>query len=131
LSERLGFPWSQIREVRLIVGVDARHQLDIRPVVVSQISIPRVAELMIAPRPLLLPWRDVMIGHVNHAGAGFVIVTSEEILFSACDHVTGWNRNIGIPTEVVRRIAAVGHKLAWRILRGHAAERALAIIHSV
>ena len=103
---------ARIREVRLIVGVHAGHQFDVWAVVIRQTAVPRITELVIAPRPLLLPRRDVMIGDMNHAGLGPVIVAAKEILLGARHHVARRDGNIRVPTEVVWRITTVRHKLA-------------------
>ncbi|MNC38890.1 hypothetical protein D3C75_875210 [compost metagenome] len=39
-------------EIRLVIGKDAGHQLDIRAVVVGQITIPGAAKIVMTPRPL-------------------------------------------------------------------------------
>ena len=50
-------------EIGLIVGIDSRHQLDVWAVAVGEIAVPGVAELVVAPGPLLLAGGDVMVGH--------------------------------------------------------------------
>lgn len=61
---------------------------------IRQASIPGVAELMIAPGPLLLAGRDIMIRHVNYSGIRGVIGSSKEVLFRLCDHVAGRHGNV-------------------------------------
>lgn len=55
------------REVRLVVGVHARHQLDVGTVFVGEVAVPRVAKSVVAPGPLLLARGDVVIGDVHDA----------------------------------------------------------------
>src|SRR5665213_1285178 len=104
LDKRLRLPGRNERKVRLIVCVNTRHQLDVRAIVVCQTAIPRIAEVVVAPGPLLLSWSDMVIGYMNDSTADSVIVSSKEIFLGAGDHVTGRNRDICIPTEIIGRI---------------------------
>ncbi len=54
-------------EVRLIIGIHTGHQLDIGAIAVGQAAVPCIAELVIAPRPLFLAGRDVVVGDVSEA----------------------------------------------------------------
>ena len=72
-------------EVGLVVGVNAGHDLDVGRklavhVGVGEVAVPRIAKLVVTPSPLLLARRDVMIGDVDKAGLGLVVLTPEEIL---------------------------------------------------
>ena len=79
LAERLGFAGHEEGKIRLVVGVHAGHEFDVRRFVVAEIAIPGVAEIVIPPGPLFLPGRDVMVGNVNDPGIGGVIVSAEKI----------------------------------------------------
>ena len=70
LAEGLGLAGREEGEVGLVVGVDAGHQLDVGAVVVGEVAVPGVAEGVVAPGPLLLAGRDVLVGPVDEAGAG-------------------------------------------------------------
>src|SRR6185312_9120456 len=72
---------SKKREIRLIVGVHTCHQLDVWTGVVGETAVPGIAELMIAPRPLLLSRRDVVVCHVHHTRLHGVVVPSKEVFF--------------------------------------------------
>src|SRR5580704_8272182 len=66
LAEALRLSGSQEREVRLIVRVNTSHQLDIRTIAIRKTAIPRITELVIPPRPLLLTRSNVVIGYMHH-----------------------------------------------------------------
>ena len=70
----------QEREVGLVVAVAAGHQLHVRPVLIREIAIPGVAELVVPPGPELLAWRHTVVGNVNHAGTGRMVITTEEVV---------------------------------------------------
>ena len=80
LAERAHLARQQEPEVGLVVGEDAGHQLDVRPVLVGQLAVPGVAELVVAPGPLLLAGTDGVVGPVHEALAGGVVVAAEEVL---------------------------------------------------
>ena len=61
LAESLRLAGREEGEVRLIVGVDAGHELDVGSVVVSEAPVPGVAEFVVAPRPLFLAGSDVVV----------------------------------------------------------------------
>ena len=90
LAEALGFARRQEGEIRLIVGIDARHQFDIGAIFVGKVPVPGITELMITPGPLLLPGRDVMVGYVYDTGLGSVIVSAEEVQ-AACRSPCSWS----------------------------------------
>ena len=96
-------------EIRLIVGVDAGHDFDVRSIFAfdiffREVSIPGVAELVIAPRPLLLAGRDVVVGDVDNARLRRVIVATEEILPAAHAHIGSWHGNVRVKRKVVGRV---------------------------
>src|SRR5271168_2668562 len=79
LAEGLGLSRSKIREVRLIVGVNTGHQLDVGTVVVGKTAVPRITELVISPGPLFFAWCNVMVRYMHDSSASRVIVATEEI----------------------------------------------------
>src|SRR6266436_7780492 len=73
LTPGFGLPRLEKTEIGLIVRVNAGHELDVRAILaflifVRQVPIPRITELVIAPRPLFFPGRNVMVGIMNNAG---------------------------------------------------------------
>ena len=122
----------QKRKVRLIVGVHAGHQLDIGAIVVGQISIPCISKFVVAPRPLFLARRDVMVRDVHHAGVGRDGRNPRRNPRSVpVDHVAGGHRNVRVPTEVVWRIRTVRHETCLASLPRYAASCALPVVDSV
>ena len=71
---------AQKGKVRLVVGINAGHQLDVGAVVIREAAVPGVAELVIAPGPLLLAGSNVVVGNVHDSRCGRVVVAAEEIL---------------------------------------------------
>ena len=67
-------------EVGLVVAVAAGHQFHVRAVIIGEIAVPGVAELVVPPGPELLARRHAVVGNVNHAGAGHMVVTTEEVV---------------------------------------------------
>ena len=88
------------REVRLIVGVGAGHQLDIGSVFVSQISIPRVSEFGVSPGPQFLTGRNKVIRSVNHSRPTRVVVSAAEIVLRLRNHIRSGYRNIFVPGDI-------------------------------
>ena len=87
LAPRLRLAGLEKAEVGLVVGVNAGHDFDVGRefalrVGFGEVAVPRVAELVVAPRPLLLAGRDVVVGDVDDAGLRLVIVAAEEILLA-------------------------------------------------
>ena len=96
----------QEAEVGLVVRIDTRHDFDIRAefifrVALGEIAIPRVAELVVAPGPLLLAGRDVVVGDVDDARLRRVVVAAKEILLAAHAHVGRGHWNVGVERQVV------------------------------
>ena len=87
LHERLLLVGHQPAEIRLVLRVDARHQLDVRAVLVREVAVPGPAEIAVAPGPLLLARGHVVVRHVQHAAAGIVLITTLEIVVRSGDHV--------------------------------------------
>ena len=68
-------------EVRLVVAIHTRHQLDVRTVLVSKISVPRPTKISVAPSPLLFTRRDVMVGNMKKTSLYIFFVTAYKIVF--------------------------------------------------
>ena len=100
LCKSLFFIRLQPREVGLVVGIHTRHQFDVRTVLVGQVAVPRQSEIPVAPRPLLLTRRDMVIGHVQHARTGIVLVTADEIVFRLDRHIGGRHGNILVTRNI-------------------------------
>ena len=146
LTPSFGFARLQEAKVRLIVRIDPGHDFDVRTefalgVAVGQIAIPRVAEVVIAPRPLFLAGRDVVVGNVNDAGLRGVIVAAKEIFLAAHAHVGGGHGDVGVEGQVVggvmgqtgnRRLAGVRRdELGGHFGGGDAFGTAFAVVHTV
>ena len=58
----------QPREVGLVLSIYASHQFDVRTEalgsLIREIAVPRTPKVTIAPRPLLLAWREMVRGHM-------------------------------------------------------------------
>src|SRR5277367_4622600 len=67
LAKCLCLSWSKKRKIRLIIRVDARHQLNVRSIGVGEALVPCIAEFVISPSPLFFSWSDMVIGNMNHA----------------------------------------------------------------
>ena len=91
-------------EVGLVLRIDTRHQFDIRPEaftdcsdgqtvscssysLIREITIPGAPEVTIAPGPLLLAWREVMAGHMQHTALRIVLITALEVILRIDSHV--------------------------------------------
>ena len=81
-------------KVGLVLSINACHQLDVRtealavdvPLfhllgcsLVGKVAVPGATKVAISPCPLLLAWRVVVTGHMQHATMGIVLVTTLEI----------------------------------------------------
>src|ERR1700722_20696659 len=70
LAPVFGLAWLKKTEVGLVVGVNSGHDFDVGRVLpvgagVRQIAVPGVTKIVVPPGPLLLSWRNVMIGDVD------------------------------------------------------------------
>jgi len=106
LTPHLRFAGVQKTEIRLVVGIGACHYFDVgaelpRLIWLSQIAIPGITEFMVAPRPLFLARRDMMVRVVDDTGLRGVIIAAKEISLTPHTHVRGRNRNVGVKREVV------------------------------
>ena len=79
LFPRLFLVGLQPSEVRLVVGVHARHQFDVRAVLVRQVAV--------SPCPLLLSRRHMMVGHVEQSAFHVFFIASYEVEFRLDGHV--------------------------------------------
>ena len=87
LFPRLFLVGLQPSEVRLVVGVHARHQFDVRAVLVRQVAVPCASEVAVSPCPLLLSRRHVMVGHVEQSAFHVFFIASYEVEFRLDGHV--------------------------------------------
>jgi len=87
LFPRLFLVGLQPREVRLVVGVHACHQFDVRAVLVRQVAVPCASEVAVAPCPLLLSRRHMMIGHVEQSAFHVLFISAHEVEFRLNGHV--------------------------------------------
>ena len=108
LAPRLGLAGHEERKVRLIVGVDAGHDLDVGAVAFGQAAIPSIAKLVVAPGPLFLARSNVVVGDMHHTSLCGMIITPEEVLLRTHAHVRGRHGNIGVKGEVVGRVGDWG-----------------------
>ena len=109
LTPRFCFTGLQKTEIGLVVGIDAGHDFDVGAelptgIGVGQIAVPRVPEFVIAPGPLLLSGRDVMVGIMNDAGFRRVIVAAKEIFLRTHAHVGRGHGDVRVPAQVIWRI---------------------------
>ncbi len=95
LHEHLLFTGIQPGEVGLVVGIDPGHQLDVGAVVVGQVAIPGQTKIAVAPAPLLLARRHMVIRHVQQAPLLVMTVGTDEV-------VVGLVRHIGVGTGMLR-----------------------------
>ena len=80
LGKFLALVGVQPREVRLIEGVAAGHQLGVSAVGVGQRPLPTAGQLIIGPGEHLLAHAHMTVGHVHHAAALAFVVAAEEII---------------------------------------------------
>ena len=102
LGEGLCFVWEKIREIRLVVGIDASHEFNVRAALVGEFAIPCVAEGMVAPRPLLLAGGNVAVGDVDEAAVRGVVIAAEEVVVRGAYHVRRRHGDVPVPFKVVR-----------------------------
>src|SRR5579883_1365623 len=131
LAKEFCLSGSEEGEVRLIIGIDTGHQLDVRTVVIRETAIQRVTEFVIAPGPLLFSGGDVVVRDVYDACASRVIITAKKISARVSDHITGRDGNVRVPSQVVRRIGAIGNKMRRHLVHRHAMQGPLAVRYSV
>ena len=89
LLPRLLLVGLQPGEVRLVVGVHSRHELDVRAVLVRQVAVPGASEVAVAPGPLLFARRHVVVGHVEQPAPHVLLVSSHEVELRLDGHVRG------------------------------------------
>ncbi len=98
LTEGLRLTRGKEREVRLVIGINACHQLNIGSIRVGEAAVPSVTELVISPGPLFFPGSYVVICYMHHAGLRRMIVAASKVSFRIRDHVARWDWNIRVPT---------------------------------
>ncbi len=101
LGEGLGLAWGEVGEVRLVLGVDAGHQLDVGPALLVEVPVPGAAELLVAPGPLLLADGVAVVGPVHEARPRPVVVPAEEVARGADGHVRRRHRDVAGPVQPV------------------------------
>ena len=87
-------------EVGLVLGVNARHKLDVRAVGVGQVTVPCASEVAVAPCPLLLSGRDVVVCHVQHSGLCVVLVAALKVILAVNGHVARGHKDVLIVRDV-------------------------------
>ena len=102
LREGLCFVGEKIREVGLVVGIDARHEFDVGAAVVGKFAVPCVAERMVSPRPLFLAGGDVAVGNVDETTMRGVVVAAEKVIVGGAYHVRCRHGDVLVPCKTVR-----------------------------
>ena len=92
-------------EVGLVLGIDARHELDVGAVFVGEVFVPGAAEITVAPGPLFLTGGNVMICHMEKAGLSVLVVVSDEIVVMVAIKLIIGHINQIEKTEIARIIA--------------------------
>ena len=87
LAPGLGLARLQERKVGLVVGIGAGHQLDVRAIAIREVAVPRVAEFMVTPRPLLLARGNMVIDDMHETGVAKVVVSTEKVLRGVPRHM--------------------------------------------
>ena len=67
---------------------------------VGQVPVPRSAEVAVAPSPLLLAWREVVTGYVEHAGLGVVLIATFEVILRVDGHVARWHLDVLVVGDI-------------------------------
>ena len=79
LLKLLGLKGGNPGEVRLVIGVDAGHQLDIGAVLVGEVGAPHFAEIAVSPCPHFLAGGNVVIGHGGNALLQAAVITGHKV----------------------------------------------------
>ena len=88
------------REIRLVVGKAPCHQFDIRAVLIRQVAIPCLPKVAAAPGPLFLAGRNMVIRHMQDAGAPSVVVAAHKVVIRMIRHIGGRHRDIFIAGDI-------------------------------
>ena len=66
LTPTFRFAWLEKGKIRLVIGINSGHQFDVGAVGIGEVPVPRITEIVIAPRPLFFARRNVVIGNMNY-----------------------------------------------------------------
>ncbi|MNC24615.1 hypothetical protein D3C75_726720 [compost metagenome] len=94
LLERFLLVRLQPGEVRLIIRVHPGHQLNVRAIFICQIPVPGLAELPVAPGPLLLAGRDMMVRYMQQACLNAMVIAADKIVIRFVSHIGRRHRDI-------------------------------------
>ena len=100
LGKCLFFIRLQPGEVRLIVRIDAGHQLDVRAVRLCQVAVPCLAEVAVSPCPLLLARGNVVVCHMQQAGIYLLIKVSDKVIIGVGCHIGGRHFDVAVAGNV-------------------------------
>ena len=67
---------------------------------VGEIAVPSATKVAVTPSPLLLAWRVVVTGHMQHATLGIVLVTTLEVKARVYTHIAGGYEDIFIVRDI-------------------------------
>ncbi len=87
-------------EVRLVVAVHARHELDVRAVGIRQLTVPCLSEVTAPPGPLLFSGRDVMVCNMQKTCLLPVVIPADKVVFGLRRHVGGGDRDISVAGDI-------------------------------
>ncbi len=90
----------ELAEVGLVVRVHPGHELDVRPVGIREVPVPRMPEVGVAPGPQLLAGRDGVVRHVHEPGVRGMVVAPEGVRLGADGHVRRRHRDVAVPAQV-------------------------------
>ena len=72
-----------------------------------------------------------MAGYVDYSRLHAMVVSAEKILHSGCDHVAGRHRDVGVPTQVVGSVGAIGAEASWLLFNRNTIGRASRVVDAV
>ena len=87
LGESLLLVWHEPCEVRLVLGEHTCHQLDVWTIGIGEVAVPSLSEVSITPCPLLLAWRYMVIGHMEHTSLGIILITTLKVELRVHAHI--------------------------------------------
>ena len=106
------------REIRLVVGVTARHDLQIGAVLVGEVAVPHVAELPAAPSEKFLAHRNIVVRHMDGAAMTAVVVAAHEVVIGIQDEERRRRGNVLEPGDVGAVAEPGARKLAFHDREG-------------